>query len=39
MTRFGCTTCWKLKDDQEIKFWEDKPVCEHCYGKYIKYSS
>lgn len=38
MTKFGCTTCWKIKDDKEIKWWEDKPTCEHCYNKYIKYS-
>jgi len=37
MTRFGCTTCFKIKDDSTIKYWDDKPVCEHCYGKYMRY--
>jgi NAD-dependent SIR2 family protein deacetylase len=37
MTKFGCTTCWKTKDDKEIKWWEDKPVCERCYRKYLLY--
>jgi len=27
MTRFGCTTCWKLFDDEHIKYWKNKPVC------------
>ena len=36
MTKFGCTTCWKIKDDKEITYWEDKPTCQHCYDKYLR---
>ena len=38
MTKFGCTTCWKIKDDREIKWWDDKPVCERCYDKYDRHA-
>jgi len=38
MTRFGCTTCWKLFDDKHIKYWKSKPVCERCYDKYERLS-
>ena len=34
MTKFGCTTCWKIKDDGNIRYWNDKPVCDRCYSKY-----
>lgn len=36
MTKFGCTTCWKIFDDKEIKFWNDKPVCSRCHDKYTR---
>ena len=38
MVNFGCTTCWKIKDDKEIKYWDDKPVCERCYDKYNRHA-
>jgi len=37
MTRFVCLTCWKTKDDKEIKWWNDKQCCERCFGRYEKY--
>ena len=36
MTKFGCTTCWKIFDDKEIKFCNDKPVCSRCHDKYSR---
>lgn len=38
MVKFGCTTCWKISDDKEIKFWREKPTCTRCYDKYSRFA-
>jgi len=37
MTRFYCTTCCKIFEDKDIKWWNNSQVCERCYQKYLKY--
>ena len=39
MTKFYCTTCCKIFDDKDIKWWNNAQVCERCYQKYKKYQS
>ena len=34
MVKFTCLTCWKTKNDTELKWWEDTQVCARCFDKY-----
>ena len=36
MTKFYCTTCCKLFNDKEIKWYANSQVCERCYDKYTR---
>ena len=34
MVKFTCLTCWKTKNDTELKWWENTQVCARCFDKY-----
>ena len=34
MTKFVCLTCWKSKDDSEIRWYKNEQCCERCFVRY-----
>ena len=34
MVKFTCLTCWKTKNDTELKWWKDTQICARCFDKY-----
>jgi len=38
MVKFTCLTCWKTKNDTELKWWKDTQVCARCFNKYQRLS-
>ena len=36
MTKFCCTTCCEVFDDEEIKWWNNSQVCSRCLENYQK---